>query len=420
MRILVHDYSGHPFQAQLSRELAHRGHDVVHSTCPAYVSGKGNLAEDTVAGLRFVTIGDHVVLDKGAYVRRLFQETRLGLELARQVRREKPDVAMLGNLPIPTLVVAAAALKTLRIPWVLWHQDITAIALRSFAAAGVSRLMGVAARVFEQGERWSARRASAIVVIADSFVRVHREWGTADKVTVIPNWAPLDEILPVPRANAWSREHGLTGVRTVLYSGTIGLKHNPALLVRLVETLREQGERVRLVVVNDGPAVPVIKEAAAARGVDLTLLPFQPYERLPEVLGTGDVLVVLLAADAGEFSVPSKTLSYLCAGRPVLGLMPADNLAAQLLRKAGSAVFAPEESSLAGAATWVREVLNDPARAEALGKESRALAEREFALERCASRFEEILRLASSARDPLHKSNVRSSRCAKSRTRNKR
>lgn len=395
MRILVHDYSGHPFQAQLSRELAHRGHDVVHSTCPAYVSGKGNLAENAVAGLRFVTIGDHIVLDKSAYVRRLFQETRLGLELARQVRREKPDVAMLGNLPIPTLVVAAAALKMLRIPWVLWHQDITAIALRGFAAAGVSRLMGIAARVFERGEKWSARRASAIVVIADSFVRVHREWGTSDKVTVIPNWAPLDEILPVARANAWSQEHGLTGVRTVLYSGTIGLKHNPALLVRLVETLREQGERVRLVVVNDGPAVPVIKKAAAARGVDLTLLPFQPYDRLPEVLGTGDVLVVLLAADAGEFSVPSKTLSYLCAGRPVLGLMPADNLAAQLLRKAGSAVFAPEESSLADAATWVREVLNDPMRAEALGKESRALAEREFALEGCASQFEDILRTVS-------------------------
>lgn len=395
MRILVHDYSGHPFQAQLSRELAHRGHDVVHSTCPAYVSGKGNLAEDPVVGLRFVTIGDRVVLDKGAYVRRLFQETRLGLELARQVRREKPDVALLGNLPIPTLVVAASALRMLRIPWVLWHQDITAVALKSFAAAGVSRLMGVAARVFEQGEKWSARRASAIVVIADSFVRVHREWGTAEKVTVIPNWAPLDEILPVARANAWSDEHGLTGVRTLLYSGTIGLKHNPVLLVRLAETLREQGERVRLVVVNDGPAVPVIKEAAAARGVDLTLLPFQPYDRLPEVLGTGDVLVVLLAADAGEFSVPSKTLSYLCAGRPVLGLMPADNLAAKLLRQAGSAVFSPEESSLADAAAWVREVLNDPVRAESLGKESRALAEREFALEGCASKFEHILRTVS-------------------------
>jgi glycosyltransferase involved in cell wall biosynthesis len=391
MRILVHDYSGHPFQAQLSRELARRGHEVVHSTCTAYVSGKGNLAAD-VTGLRFATIGDGVRLRKDAYVRRLGQETRLGLELARQVRREKPDVALLSNLPVPVLVVTAAVLRRLRIPWVLWHQDVTAVALKSFAAADVARSMGVAATVFGAGEKWAARQAAAIVVIADSFVRVHEQWGTADKVTVIPNWAPLDEIVPVARANAWSAEHGLNGVRTVLYSGTLGLKHNPVLLVRLAERLREQGSPVRLVVVNDGPAVPVLRDAAAARGVELTLLPFQPYERLPEVLGTGDVLVVLLDPDAGQFSVPSKTLSYLCAGRPVLGLMPADNLAARLLRQAGSAVFPPEESALGDASAWVREVLSDPARAERLGKESRALAEREFALEGCATRFEEILR----------------------------
>ncbi|MEU3275828.1 glycosyltransferase family 4 protein [Streptomyces antibioticus] len=394
MRILVHDYSGHPFQAQLSRELARRGHDVVHSTCTAYVSGKGNLAGDT-PGLRFATIGDGTALKKDAYVRRLRQETLLGLELARQVRREKPDVALLSNLPIPVLVVAAAVLRRLRIPWVLWHQDVTAVALKSFAAEGVARSMGIAAKVFGAGEKWSARRAAAVVVIADSFLRIHREWGTADKVTVIPNWAPLDEIVPVDRANAWSAEHGLTGARTVLYSGTLGLKHNPELLVQLAERLRGRGCPVRLVVVNDGPAVPVLREAAAARGVELTLLPFQPYERLPEVLGTGDLLVVLLGADAGEFSVPSKTLSYLCAGRPVLGLMPAGNLAAQLLRQVGSAVFPPEESALGEASVWAAGILSDPARAEALGKESRALAEREFALEDCASRFEDILRSVS-------------------------
>ncbi|MFE1883825.1 glycosyltransferase family 4 protein [Streptomyces diastatochromogenes] len=394
MRILVHDYSGHPFQAQLSRELARRGHDVVHSTCTAYVSGKGNLAGDC-AGLRFATIGDGTKLRKEAYFHRLHQETRLGLELARQVRREKPDVVLLSNLPIPVLVVTAAVLGRLRIPWVLWHQDVTAVALQSFAAAQVAKSMGLAAKVFGAGEKWSARRASAIVVIADSFVRVHERWGTAGKVTVIPNWAPLDEIVPVARTNAWSAEHGLNDVRTVLYSGTLGLKHNPVLLVQLAERLRDRGAPVRLVVVNDGPAVPVLREAAAARGVELTLLPFQPYERLPEVLGTGDVLVVLLGPDAGQFSVPSKTLSYLCAGRPVLGLMPADNLAAQLLHQAGSAVLPPEESALDGAASWVQKVLADPARAERLGKESRALAEREFALQGCASRFEDILRRVS-------------------------
>src|SRR2546421_3140678 len=43
LRIVVHDYSGHPFQAQLSRELARRGHEVLHLHCPGYHSGKGAL-----------------------------------------------------------------------------------------------------------------------------------------------------------------------------------------------------------------------------------------------------------------------------------------------------------------------------------------------------------------------------------------
>ena len=30
MRIVIHDCAGHPFQVQLSRELAHRGHEVLH------------------------------------------------------------------------------------------------------------------------------------------------------------------------------------------------------------------------------------------------------------------------------------------------------------------------------------------------------------------------------------------------------
>ena len=60
----------------------------------------------------------------------------------------------------------------------------------------------------------------------------------------------------------------------------------------------------------------------------MRLLPFQPAEQLSEVLGSGDVLVALLEPGASKFSIPSKVLSYLAAGRPVLGIMPADNPAA--------------------------------------------------------------------------------------------
>ena len=50
MRVVVHDYVGHPFQAQLARGLAARGHAVLHVHCSSFVTGKGRVERDTVEG----------------------------------------------------------------------------------------------------------------------------------------------------------------------------------------------------------------------------------------------------------------------------------------------------------------------------------------------------------------------------------
>ena len=391
MRVLVHDHSGHPFQAQLSRELARRGHTVTHSFCAAYVSGKGHLVAGPDESLGFDPIGSDTVAEKTRFARRLLPEVRWGLDVTRQVRRTRPDVVLVSNAQIPTLIVFALAMAVLRVPWVLWHQDVYAVAVRSFAGDKLGAGFRLVARAFEIGERWISRRASAIVAIAPSFIPVHEAWGTADRTTVIPNWAPLDEIVPVDRKNDWAVENQLDDTMTLLYSGTLGLKHNPALLVVLADRVRQRGKDVRLVVVNEGPATEVVRAEAERLDVPLTLLPFQPYERLPEVLGTGDILVVLLEQQAGAFSVPSKTLSDLCAGRPILGLMPSENLAAQLIDQVGGFVASPLPSSVPDAAAWATDVLGDAERRLVLGEAARELAEREFALAECADRFETIL-----------------------------
>jgi len=397
VRILVHDHSGHPFQAELSRELARRGHTVTHSFTRGYVSGKGRLGADQGESIRFEGIGARTRIDNLRFRRRLVHEVQRGFALAWQARRVGADVVLVSNAQIPTLVVFAFLAAVTRRPWVLWHQDVYAVAVKSFAGKKLGRSFALVAAAFAIAERWCARRAEAIVVIAPSFVPVHREWGTADKVEVIPNWAPLDEIVPTERDNAWAREHELQDELTLLYSGTLGLKHNPVLLVELARRVRASGWPVRLVVVNEGPAVDVLREAAQVQGVPLLSLPFQPYERLPEVLGSGDLLVVLLEKEAGGFSVPSKTLSYLCAGRPVLGLLPGENLAAGLIAAAGGVVVEPEADCLDEAAEWACSVLEDDEFRAKLGRASRELAEREFALGGCTDRFEMIL--SAAARD---------------------
>ncbi|RHW29160.1 glycosyltransferase WbuB [Nocardioides immobilis] len=389
MRVLVHDYSGHPFQVELSAELARRGHDVTHSWCEAHVSGKGNLGGHD--HLVFEPIGRGEVIEKLSFRRRLVQELRYGVQLARQVRRSRSDVALLGNVPVPTLLVITAVLMVTRTPWVSWQQDVQGVAMRSFAGSKLSRTFVVFAALAGWGERWCNRRADAIVVIAESFLDVHREWGTAGKTTVIPNWAPLGELVPTSRDNEWAQEHDLVETPNLVYSGTLGLKHDPRLLVQLARAVRDRGTPAHLTVVTEGHAANEVADEARKLDVPVTLLPFQPYERLSEVLGSGDVLLVVLDQSAGAFSVPSKTLSYLCAARPILGLMPDENLAAHLIDAAGGCVLAPDRTSIPAAADWVVEVLDDSDMWEKLGRRARELAEREFDLNGCATKFEEIL-----------------------------
>ena len=94
------------------------------------------------------------------------------------------------------------------------------------------------ARLAERLERTIARRSEAIVAISPTFLERLATWGVADKATVVPNWAPLDE-LPVCEAdNAWRARMGLRGHPVVLYSGTLGLKHDPSILALIAEQLQ--------------------------------------------------------------------------------------------------------------------------------------------------------------------------------------
>jgi len=62
-------------------------------------------------------------------------------------------------------------------------------------------------------------------------------------------------------------------------------------------------------------------------------------EAFPKMLGASDVFLAHDEREAGpEFRVPSKTLSYLCAGRPIVLAATAENLAAKIVQALGPGI----------------------------------------------------------------------------------
>jgi glycosyltransferase involved in cell wall biosynthesis len=399
-RIQVHDFGGHPFQAELSRALAARGLVVEHAWSPQY-GGKGALERrpgdpDT---LSFRTIETPQPFEKYAPAGRLKFERSFASAWIDQLEDTKPDLVIACNVWLFALHQFSRWARRTGQPYVLWHQDVYSLALseqlerRLPSAAGLSRpVVHTASRLFTRLERDIVRSARRVVAIDDAFVREYKSWGLdTGHVEVIPNWAPIDEIVPHERDNAWATTNLGDPTRFRLhYAGTLGAKHNPLLLVDLVEALRDRGVDAELTVVSEGEGAEVLAAATAARPAikdHVRILPFQPLEQLGQVLGSGDVLVALLEPGASKFSIPSKVLSYFAAGRPVLGIMPADNPAAVDIATVGGHVVEPDRDGIAESVAWLEAMSKDPDRRVELGLGARELAVQRFGIDAIAKRF---------------------------------
>ena len=113
------------------------------------------------------------------------------------------------------------------------------------------------------------------------------------------------------------------------------------------------------------------------------------------MLGSADVLVALLEPDATKFSIPSKVLSYMAAGRPILGLMPADNPAATDIRASGGFVTEPGANAAELSADWLAELVKDPEGMAEIGQRTRLVAEQKFEAGSITDRFEAVLQTAT-------------------------
>jgi glycosyltransferase involved in cell wall biosynthesis len=135
-----------------------------------------------------------------------------------------------------------------------------------------------------------------------------------------------------------------------------------------------------------------LSRAKAARNLEnLILLPFQPVEALPDVLASADILTAFVEPEAGLYSVPSKLLSYFCAGRPVLAGIGKGNAAAREIRRHDLGVVV-EPDDEAGYLNAAQRLLADKGMRERFGRRARQYAEDNFDIEKIAARFEVIFR----------------------------
>lgn len=378
----------------LARELVRRGHEayVIASSFDHATRRDHRLAprqtwrREVVEGVTFVWLRTPPY--PGNTPARLWNM----LVFADRVRRGNwlpaqtgPDVVV-GSSPHLFAALAAQRLANrFRVPFVLEVRDLWPQTL-----VDLGRLPSThpAVRVFERIERYLYRRADRIITLLPGSVEHLVEKG-ADrrKVVWLPNGFDLQFTLGErpPSANG--------DVFTVMYAGAHGLANGLDVVLDAAAILQSEGwdDKVRFLLVGDGPEKTRLQRRAAAEG--LGLVRFDPPVPKREILGymqQADVFLMLLR-DSPVFRhgvSPNKLFDYLAVGRPVIfGVNAPNNPVA--LAEAGLTVPPENARALADA---VRILSETPASQRlAMGQRGRAYVEEFHNLRKLGEELESIL-----------------------------
>lgn len=409
MRILIYSYNYHPepigiapLMTELAEGMVKRGHQVrVVTAMPNYperriypeYQGKwywseernGVLIERSLVFIRpQPSLLDRVFLD-ASFVFNSFPQALTGW---------RPEVILATVPPLPVCVPATLLGKLRGTPVVLNIQDI-----QHEAAVHVGLLKNKAViGAFTRLEKFACRNADKISVIADGFVDNLRGKGVSEeKIALIPNWVDVNFIRPLPRDNNEFREaQGLRGKFVVLYSGNIALTQDLPTVIKAAARLKHIPD-IAFVVVGEQTALERVREYCEMFDApSVKLLPFQPREKLPTMLGAANVGLVVQKHNVIAFNMPSKIPVLLASGRAIVGSVPAGGTAAKAIQKSGGGVVVPPENpeELANA---ILELYKNPEKAEALGQQGRQYAMKEYEFEQTLNKYEDLFAEAIAA-----------------------
>ncbi len=383
-----------PLYTMLAERLVKRGHEVrVVTTVPHYPSGTVKPAFQGHWIQRSVENGVHVIrvglpsVKRSSYGLRLLQYACYQLGAVQAEFNQKYDAVIAANPALWTWLPFTYYAVIRQRPAVFSIHDVypdVGVTL------GIFRHKAVIAAVARL-ERYCLDHAHVVRILSESFRPGIRRLGTPDsKIVLIYDWVDTDLIKPMSTANDFARENGLGDRFTVLYAGNLGLSQGLENVLSAAGLLADQPD-IQFVFVGDGPAREgLVTEAHSKQLTNVKFLPFQPRERLPQVLASADVSVVMLRKGIGTASLPSKTLSALASGRPIIASLDAHSETWDLIEKAGAGICIEPENpqELANA---IMELKNAPALRERLGRNGRLWAESMHSPESATRRFEDIL-----------------------------
>lgn len=323
-----------PYAAMLrsiADHFADHGHDVhIFASKPSYHSSHIAPSKELLGKLQVRRIRVFTE-NKNNPLTRALNVLIYCIALFFQIIRLRPDVVTAATFP-PIIAgrMASLAARLVGARFVYHMQDIhPEVSRYSGGALG----KGLTYRILRALDSQTLRSASAIVVLSEDMADTLRQRDGADElpIHVINNFLldSFDDKAQPPTALVKPADK-----TRVIFAGNLGAFQNLPLLAEGVARAFAYHPELELFFLGNGSALPALKERWGSHP-QVRFGPYLPFEQARALIAEADIGLVSLTPGIYHVSYPSKVLTYLGMGVPVLALVEPDSKLANDIQNNG-------------------------------------------------------------------------------------
>lgn len=242
-------------------------------------------------------------------------------------------------------------------------------------------------RTAEELERLVFERAGALLVVSRELeVHARRLGVPGGRIHVLPNGVDAERFHPDVSGSAVRARYDLDGKRVIGFVGSLKRWHDLDTLVEAARRLARQDDRIRLLVVGEGPR---LAELEARHEAHVICTGAVAHEDVPGHLAAVDVVVVPYGKGGDAYFSPLKLFEAMAAAKPVVGASMGQ-VAEILVHGETGLLYEPGEP--ADLVERIRELLDAPERSAELGRAARRFVVPSHTWEENARRIVELAR----------------------------
>jgi len=377
--------------------LAARGHQVTICTGPPYYPEwrvpppyRGKLLQrEQRNGVTILRSWMYVPQVVNSKKRILHEASYLASSFARALSGQRPDLIYAISPPLGLALTASALGSLWRVPFVFDVMDLQPDAAVELGMMKGQKLIDALYRI----ERLGYERAALVATITEGMrQRIVEKGIDPAKVVLFPPRADSGLYTLRERCNgeAFRQRHGLQGKFLVSHSGNMGVKQGLDVILEAAARSRQRPE-LHYLFVGDGAMRPQLEEQARVRQLgNVQILPLLPAEEFQQMLAATDIALITQQRIVSNIVFPSKTVTLLCAGCPVIASVNSESeVARAVLNSQAGVVVEPENADALFAA--IDRLSSSPETLARMSQQARQYANETWDERRTLPRMEELL-----------------------------